>query len=589
MAAACAVAAVGLGAGTPAPAVAATTSRPIAIGVATDGTSYVGFASGGALARLDMAGDPLPDLPLDRSGPVDGLAVTPGGNVWVYYGDALTRLAPDGTVLAHFGTDPAGGCGPTESDPARYGGIAATSTRVYVAARCAGDLEVYGNAGMLQARVDLPGTTAGSAVAFGPAQSGGAGARVVVAMPDTGRLLAYDADSLAAGSSPTLNVRLATPGGGTRPEPSGVAANEFGQVVALDAANNAVYYLDANNGFSLYRTLGHPPEPSDDVGSLDTPRAIALHEQDGTSMSGNIVIADTGNGRVQRWDAGGFTYWAEDVDAPDAGPQAPVNTVRPVVSGTPAVGSALGCTTGSWLGAPSSYEWSWRRDGTPIDGATTATYVVTAADLDHDLTCGVRATNDVGTSAWAVSAPVTVGAPGSACPGPTGVTVDGGAAWTTTRAVTLRIRPPADATGVVIANDDGFEISSTQPLAADCRYDWTLAASGRPARVVHVRFTGTDPSPTVTDGIGLDTADPTLRRALARWSNRIDRWVLDVRAADAVSGVRTMTYAASRSGPARTVRVGVSVSTRNRKLIRWVRTTDHAGNISPWRRTVFRD
>ncbi len=75
------------------PAGAVSPGRPIAVGVGPDATSYVGFASGGRLLRLDPAGDHDGSVPLDQTGPVDGLAVDEDGDVWVDYGDSVSQLS----------------------------------------------------------------------------------------------------------------------------------------------------------------------------------------------------------------------------------------------------------------------------------------------------------------------------------------------------------------------------------------------------------------------------------------------------------------------------------------------------------------
>ena len=93
----------------------------------------------------------------------------------------------------------------------------------------------------------------------------------------------------------------------------------------------------------------------------------------------------------------------------------PVNSILPVVSGTPQVGQTLSCSPGSWSGSmPQTYTYQWQREGTDIGGAT-GTYVVEAADQGHTLTCVVTATNSAGPSSPATSAPTGVvqAAPGS--------------------------------------------------------------------------------------------------------------------------------------------------------------------------------
>ncbi len=52
----------------------------------------------------------------------------------------------------------------------------------------------------------------------------------------------------------------------------------------------------------------------------------------------------------------------------------PVNTAAPVVSGTPAVGQTLSCSTGAWTGEPApTYTYAWLRNGAAIPGASAST------------------------------------------------------------------------------------------------------------------------------------------------------------------------------------------------------------------------
>jgi hypothetical protein len=99
---------------------------------------------------------------------------------------------------------------------------------------------------------------------------------------------------------------------------------------------------------------------------------------------------------------------------------APVNTALPVVSGTAALGSPLLCSNGSWTGESlalsvgwplvTPFTYQWLRDGAAIPGATSATYIVQAADLGHGLVCEVTATIEAG-KASAKSNPLAVAVP----------------------------------------------------------------------------------------------------------------------------------------------------------------------------------
>jgi hypothetical protein len=75
----------------------------------------------------------------------------------------------------------------------------------------------------------------------------------------------------------------------------------------------------------------------------------------------------------------------------------PVNTSLPVIENSPAVGSPLACTNGTWT--PSSgltYTYRWNRDGSAISGATSSSYTVTSADEARTLTCTVTASDEGG-------------------------------------------------------------------------------------------------------------------------------------------------------------------------------------------------
>ena len=81
----------------------------------------------------------------------------------------------------------------------------------------------------------------------------------------------------------------------------------------------------------------------------------------------------------------------------------PFNTAVPYAHANatpPVVGTVCNCTTGLWIGLPSSYTYAWYRTGTVISGATAANYTLIAADIGgKHITCVVTAVNGVGTTA----------------------------------------------------------------------------------------------------------------------------------------------------------------------------------------------
>jgi hypothetical protein len=70
---------------------------------------------------------------------------------------------------------------------------------------------------------------------------------------------------------------------------------------------------------------------------------------------------------------------------------APVNTVAPSLTGTPALGQTLTCSTGTWANNPTSFSYAWLRSGVPIAGQAGNKYVVQAADEGHTVSCQVTA------------------------------------------------------------------------------------------------------------------------------------------------------------------------------------------------------
>lgn len=108
---------------------------------------------------------------------------------------------------------------------------------------------------------------------------------------------------------------------------------------------------------------------------------------------------------------------SEGVSAPVAstayGPVAgfvPANTVLPAVTGSTALGSVLTASNGTYSAYPTSltYTRQWTRDGSPISGATAATYTIALADSGTNLACVITPSNAQGAGAAVTSTSVTV-------------------------------------------------------------------------------------------------------------------------------------------------------------------------------------
>lgn len=92
----------------------------------------------------------------------------------------------------------------------------------------------------------------------------------------------------------------------------------------------------------------------------------------------------------------------------------PVEKTPPELSGKPALGETLNCSTGTWGGTPPpSFTYQWIRDvgaSEVVLEPTTSTYKVQAEDEGHSLTCRVTASNVAGSASALTS---TVRVPGT--------------------------------------------------------------------------------------------------------------------------------------------------------------------------------
>jgi len=574
-------------------AASALAGGPSAIGQASNGTSYVGFADSPTIQRIDVNGAALPSW-ASQTNPVVAISVDPSDDVWILSPSSVARYSPTGTYLSGFSLNTCAGNGNYPKDANRYGGFVVTSTSVFVGLNCSPVLERFDRDGGGFVSTTLPDVPRG--VAYGPAQD-----EVYVAIPDANQVLTFKASSFASGAAATHVLTLATPDGGSTPIPTGVSADTSGPLTVADAANNAITLY--NSGYELFRTLGHGPAPGSSLGAVNAPTALAQHKQEGGGLANNLFLADYGNARVQRWDSGGYTYWAADASTPTGGGPdpmvtAPVNTAAPAISGTAAPGQTLSCQPGTWTGSP-TYAFVWKRDGTTVGSGQT--YVVTAADAGHPITCAVTATNSAGTGN-ASSASVTPSPPAPAtCNGPVGASINGADGYTNDADVTVTVHAPAGASQVLLSNDGGFTTAVAKPLVGTCKYAFTLKASGseRLPKTVYVRFVGTgfDNNLTLSDDIILDQTAPTTSAAtIARSSSargvtaalaastKKGRYTLRVTAKDKLSGVKRLQLAPTRSAKhASTVTYKRAIVLKSASKAKWVRVFDRAGNASKWR------
>ena len=132
-------------------------------------------------------------------------------------------------------------------------------------------------------------------------------------------------------------------------------------------------------------------------------------------MNGTAGQANTGGGGGGGdWEASGANGGSGIVIVRYTTPAAPSNSAVPVISGSTRTGETLTTTNGSWLGAPTSYTYRWKRAATSggsyadIPSATSSTYVLTDDDINKYIKVSVVATNGIGSSAAELSAATSV-------------------------------------------------------------------------------------------------------------------------------------------------------------------------------------
>jgi hypothetical protein len=146
----------------------------------------------------------------------------------------------------------------------------------------------------------------------------------------------------------------------------------------------------------------------------------------------------------------------------------PVNTVRPVISGTAQVGQVLSVTHGTWTSSsPLSYTYRWRRCSAGvcanISGANASTYTPTVADVASTVDAIVSATNTGGgTDANAVETGAVAAAAAASSGGSGGGSSGGGGGGGTGGALDLAVTgyqnpanpKPGDNVTYVLSVDD---------------------------------------------------------------------------------------------------------------------------------------
>ena len=180
---------------------------------------------------------------------------------------------------------------------------------------------------------------------------------------------------------------------------------------------------------------------------------------------------------------------------------------------------------------------------------------------------------------------------------PVGITVNGGANYTTSNSVTLGISWPVGATGMAISNDGGFRSSSVTNASLATSFDWTIddSVQGVYTKIVYVRFSGPgiDSSRAYSDDIIFDNKAPAVASSTAEQAGSYI--VLTLAASDEESGLskveinnvdKTVNADYSTTVLVKASDVGLGASSASvRKLALGslrIRLSDKAGNKTSW-------
>lgn len=286
--------------------------RPTALAIDRNGITHVADSAGGRVSRLSASGARLTDFPA-RLPTLAGIDVGPDDHLWVLGdGGAVYEHDTDGRILRQVSVTP---CTRAKA-PTVNGGLDVSRDFVFVASPCGDDVVRLDRTTLSGRRAWTVDTPAG--LSFNPFSS---------------------PHQLAVARSAPGEVRLFTKDGtATRTQPVGgqvadVHLDDFGVVAALDSQRAQLHFYGTDG--VEFKTLGRPGTR---LGDLDGPLDVDIFGQYGGDLAGNVFIADTGNTRVQRWDAGGGTFWATStlfVDPPP-GPVPPPDGEPPLPDPPPA-------------------------------------------------------------------------------------------------------------------------------------------------------------------------------------------------------------------------------------------------------------
>ena len=372
--------------------------------------------AGTAIARITPSGVitqfPLPDG-------YSGGSITAGsdGNLWFTEDSAIGRITPSGTITEfpypRTGTNVS--CVPSY-DIWPFEDIAgAPSQDVWFIDRASVSAEGW-RIGRITPSGEFSWYPGGciQAIAAGPDGSIWYSGLVRID-PATGQTTTFPAPAVAITAGPDGNVWF-TEGG----------ANKIGRITPagtitefpLPAPFSDPITITTGPDGNLWFTEGSSTPL---LGRITTDGQLA-----GTGGPNSWVIAAGPDGNLWLTGSGGIVVLPLTLT--------PVNVSSPSVSGTLTEGEVLHATTGTWINSPSTFSYQWVRCSrdwqcSPVPGATSESYVLSAADVDSRLQVGVSAATSDGAVSYApgysdytrlvqarqpptsLSAPTLVGAP----------------------------------------------------------------------------------------------------------------------------------------------------------------------------------